>query len=181
MSSKNDHYNKSGMIIFLLSMTGSVFFFIYVAFIHPGVTGIDKVIEPLQEPEVLSRAKIKAVDPETIKNPWVFQPGLVAAGAQIYASTCASCHGKKGMGDGVAAIPGVTRNLVIGDWKVGKGSSQDLFKVLQKGISGTTMASFKDTVSKNKRWALVHFIRSITRNKADDDPAVLETFAKTAE
>ncbi len=181
MSSENDHYNKSGMFIFLLSMTGSVFFFIYVAFIHPGVTGIDKIIEPLEGPKTLDLVKVKAIDPETVKNPWVFQPGLVAAGAQIYASTCASCHGKKGMGDGVAGIPGITRNLVTGDWKVGKGSSQDLFKVLQSGLPGTTMASFKDSVSKNKRWALVHFIRSITKNKADDDAAVLETFAKTAE
>ncbi len=181
MSSEDNHYNKSGMFIFLLSMVGSLVFFVYIAFIHPGVVGIDKMIEPTDAATGAKEAKVEAVDPESVERPWVSEPGLVAAGAEVYAANCASCHYAKGLGDGVAAIPGVTRNLVKGDWKAGNGSSEHLFKVLQDGLPGTMMVSFKASVSKNKRWALVHFMRSITDNKAEDDQTALEAFAKTAE
>lgn len=180
MGSENNAYNKSGMFIFLLSMVGSVLFFIYIAFIHPEITGIDKIIEPSDTPIGIKQAKIEAVDPDSVEKPWISEPGLVAAGAQAFKNACASCHGKKGFGDGIAATPG-TRNLVKGDWKVGKGSSEDLFKTLQDGLPGTMMVSFKTTLSKNKRWALVHFIRSITKNKVDDDSSKLEAFAKTVD
>ncbi len=181
MCSEDNHYNKSGMFIFLLSMVGSIAFFVYIAFIHPGVTGIDKIAEVSEAGTGAKEAKIEAIDPDSVEKPWISEPGLVAAGAEVYAATCASCHGAKGLGDGVAAIPGVTRNLVKGEWKAGNGSSEHLFKVLQDGLPGTMMVSFKAVVPKNKRWALVHFMRSITENKAEDDQAALEAFAKTAD
>lgn len=179
MSSENP-YNRSGMFIFLLSMVGSMVFFIYIAFIHPGVGEIDKIIEPSEKAAEAKKAAVEVVDPDSVEKPWVSEPGLVAAGAQVYAGMCASCHGKKGLADGPAAMP-ETRNLVTGNWKAGSGDSIHLFKVLQNGLSGTMMVSFKETVPVNKRWALVHFLRSITKNKGEDDVAAVEAFAKTAD
>ncbi len=180
MNSEENHYNKSGMFIFLLSMVGSVLFFVYIAFVHPGVGEIDKIIEPSEKSEEIKKAEVEVVDPNSVDKPWVSEPGLVAAGAKVYAGMCASCHGKTGLADGPASMP-QTRNLVTGDWKAGKGDSIHLFKVLQNGLEGTMMVSFKETVTKNNRWALVHFIRSITKNKVEDDPAAVEAFAQTAD
>lgn len=182
MSSNNDDYNKSGMTIFLLAMIGSTLFIAYISFIHPGVTGIDKVkvMAEIDGQAQDTEVEVEAVDPESVESAWISEPGLVAAGADIYKNACASCHGAKGLGDGVAATP-ATRNLVKGDWKAGNGTAEDLYKVVQNGLPGTMMVSFKAMLTKNKRWALVHYIRSITENKADDDAAALEAFAKTAD
>lgn len=179
MASVEDHYNKTGFLIFLISMVGSVVFFIYIAFIHPGVEGIDKIIEPSEKDEIQQAKKVEPVDPNSVDKPWITSEGLVAAGAEVYATNCASCHGDKGLGDGIAATPG-TRNLVKGNWKAG-GTSKALFTTLQNGLAGTQMASFKTQIDKNNRWALVHFVRSITKNKVADDVAKLEEFARSAD
>ena len=85
------------------------------------------------------------------------------------------------MGDGAAgkALNPPPRNLVEGGWKVG-GDRVALFKTLQLGIEGTSMAAFGH-IPKNDRWAMVHFIRSITKDKTKDDDTKVEEFAKTAE
>ena len=177
--SSNDPYNKSGLFIFLISMVGSVLFFIYIAYIHPGVKPLDKIIEPSPEGAVEVK-QVELIDPETVDKPWVSSEAMVAAGQKEYGVYCATCHGKTGLADGVAATPD-TRNLVTGNWKAGKGSAEHLFGVLQNGLEGTAMVSFKASISKNKRWAIVQYIRSITQNKVDDDPAQLETFAQKAD
>ena len=68
------------------------------------------------------------------------------------------------------------RNLVEGKWTKG-GSSAELFHTVQNGIPGTSMAAFGHLPLVDK-WALVQFIRSITENKVEDNPAELEQFAK---
>jgi len=178
--STHDSYNKSGLFIFLISMVGSIGFFIYIAYVHPGVKPLDKTIEPTPGGSAPQAKKLKLIDPDTVAEPWVFTAELVAAGQKAYSQNCAMCHGKTGLADGVAATA-ETRNLVAGNWKAGNGSSEHLFKVLQNGLEGTAMVSFKASVSKNNRWAIVHYIRSITENKADDDSAKLAAFAKTAD
>jgi len=174
----NDPYNKSGLLIFLISMVGSIVFFIYIAYVHPGVKSLDKIIEPAPDgaPKI---KKVKLIDPEEVDKPWIETAQMVAAGQKVYGMYCATCHGKTGLADGIAATA-ETRNLVTGDWKAGKGSAKHLFTVLQNGLEGTAMVSFKESISKNKRWAIVHYVRSITKNKIDDDPKQLESFAQNA-
>jgi len=175
----NDPYNKSGLLIFLISMVGSIVFFIYIAYVHPGVKSLDKIIEPAPAgaPKI---KKAKLINPDDVDQPWVSSAAMIAAGEKAYGTyTCATCHGKTGLADGVAANA-QTRNLVTGDWKAGNGSAQHLFTVLQKGLEGTGMVSFRESVSVNNRWAIVHYVRSITKNKADDDPTKLEAFAQNA-
>ena len=196
-NSGQDHYSKSGMVIFLLSMVISIGFFIYIAFVHPGVSGIDKLQDPQKveqdagkqagakiEAEAMAGAgaegEVESVDPESVKEPWVSTKGLIAAGGEAYAISCASCHGKTGEADGIAATPD-TRNLVVGNWKAG-GTSMALYKTLQNGLAGTGMVSFKSSISPAKRWAIVHWIRSITDNKVkDDDSEKIKAFAQKAD
>lgn len=180
-SVQEDHYSRSGMFIFGLSMLISLLFFVYIAFIHPGVTGVNKIKDMDSEDveSVKPQAKAKPLSKEEKEKPWKFSDNFVAHGKAVYAQNCASCHGEKGLGDGIAATP-ETRNLVEGDWKQG-GTSIALFKTLQNGIEGTGMVSFKDQIKPVDRWSLVHYIRSITENKPEDDEEKLKAFAKKAD
>ena len=115
-----------------------------------------------------------------VDKPWVEAAEVAAHGAKVFANNCAVCHGTKGLGDGPAGLNlnPRPRNMVEGKWKVG-GDSISLFKTLQNGIAGSSMASFAHLPAID-RWSLVQFVRSITTNKIKDDPAKLEAFAKTA-
>jgi mono/diheme cytochrome c family protein len=81
------------------------------------------------------------------------------------------CHGNEGKGDGPAgaSLNPKPRNFVEGKWTHG-GTRLGLMEVLEDGIKGSSMQSYKH-MPINDRWALVHFIRSITTNKVADNDA----------
>ena len=118
------------------------------------------------------------LSPEEKNRPWVSTDSLIAHGSKVYKAQCALCHGDKGLGDGTPGLVPPPRNLVEGKWKEG-GSSKALFITLQKGIEGTSMVSFKH-LPQVDRWAVVHYVRSITQNKVTDNEQELEEFAKQA-
>lgn len=182
MSSSPDSYNKGGFYALMLSITFCLLFFVYIAFIHPGIH-IDQLKESTEgtEMQMAGGDSAAAVDVSQIEKPWVENPDMVAHGAKVYANNCAVCHGPKGMGDGPAGSGLVPkpRNLVEGKWVQG-GSSIELYKTLAGGIPGTSMAAFGH-IPKVDRWALVQFIHSITENKVQDDAAKLDQFAASAE
>ena len=123
-------------------------------------------------------AEEQKFNPEELEKPWISTEALLAHGQKIYKAQCALCHGPKGLGDGSPGLVPPPRNLVEGKWRLG-GSAKELFTTLQKGIQGTSMVTFKHLPVLD-RWALVHYIHSITKNKVTDDPKKLEEFAKTA-
>ena len=175
----NDDYNKGGFIAFIFSITFCILFFIYVAYLTP-VIEIDQVKEiEVAKSQDTAKAK-KAVDVTSVTNPWVYSDDMASHGKQVYKRSCAICHGANAKGDGAAGggLPVKPRNFVEGKWTAG-GKSTELFSSITKGLPGTTMAPF-GALPVNDRWALVHFIRSITKNKPKDDAAKLEAFGKTA-
>lgn len=175
-----DTYNKAGFFVFLFSMTFSLCFFVYVGFVHPGIDLKEIPEQPTAGPADLAQNAV-AFDPSKIEKPWVSTDELVAYGKKTFATNCAACHGTGGMGDGPAAAGLVPkpRNLVKGGWKQG-GDTVSLYKTVQGGIPGSSMVGF-NSLPKMDRWALVHFIRSITEDKPQDDLAKLEQFAATAQ
>ena len=132
----------------------------------------------LGEMEEAGPGEEQKFSPEELKRPWISTEALLAQGQKVYKTQCALCHGPKGLGDGSPGLVPPPRNLVEGKWQQG-GSAIELFTTLQKGITGTSMVSFKHLPLLD-RWALVHYIHSITKNKVTDDPKELEEFAKTA-
>ncbi len=173
----NDEYNHGGMLAFGFSMVFVLVFFVYIVFINHGVNlnenvrdpnlPVDKVVEP-------------QIDIDKIAEPWVSTPDLVTYGHKVYKTNCAICHGNDGKGDGAGgqALNPKPRNLVEGKWTQGSGLIAH-FKVLQNGIAGTGMAAFT-TIKPADRWAIVHYIDSITENKSTDTPAAVAEFAKSA-
>lgn len=174
MDNSREQYNRGGMIAFVFSIVFCLLFFAYVSFIDDGV-------DLKEVPQDLAAPSASTMDVTKIEKPWIENEALVSHGRQIYKTNCASCHGESGAGDSpvAAAMTPPPRDFVVGKWTKG-GTSAELYATLQNGIPGTSMASFKH-LSKVDRWALVQFIRSITKNKVPDDAEKLESFAASAD
>lgn len=170
MAENQDFHNKSGMYLFLGSMVFVTVFFIYMVTLNKGVDLGEKI-------EVPPSADAPIYNLSAEKEPWVPSDDIVKAGAKIFKQNCATCHGEKG--DLVGGVPNA-RNLVEGKWTQGEGLINH-FKVLQNGIAGKAMVSFKSQLKPYERWAVLHFINTITNNKSKDKPEDVATFAKTAE
>lgn len=177
MSENKDQYNRPGFIAFAFSMAFCFAFFIYLAAIHKGVDLAENVVDPNAP---VAEGAAPAFDINKVAEPWVETPEIVAYGQKVYKTNCAMCHGEQGMGDGPAGagLNPRPRNLVEGKWTQGDGVIA-LYKVLQNGIKGTSMAAYSHFKPAD-RWAVIAYIESITQNKSKDDPAAVAEFAKTA-
>ncbi len=177
---RND-YNKGGFFVFVFCMVFSFGFFLYISYIEKGVVGIDQPkLKVAVTTATAGGTAAQAPQEDVSKNatPWVSTPGLVAYGKEKFSTNCAICHGNSGMGDGAAGatLNPKPRNLVEGKWKAG-GTTLQLHNTVTHGLPGTAMAPFGH-IPKLDRWAIVHFIRSITKNAPADDAKAIEKFAK---
>ena len=170
-------YNKGGFVILLASVFFSFLWFIYLIFLSPPMD-LGELEADSGGPTTASA--VVQLSPADREKPWMTSEALLAHGAKTYQTYCASCHGKTGIGDGLAAkgLNPPPRNIVEDQWKQG-GSSIQLYQTLMNGIEGSSMVSFS-YLSSLDRWALVQYIRSITNNEVKDDPEKLENFAKKA-
>ena len=170
-------YNKSGLVVLLVSTGFSLVWFVGLIVFAPSME-IAQLEGTAGIPTGLKGAK--QVDISEVQNPWVFSDLMVERGVQVYQVYCASCHGPKGLGDGVAGatLNPPPRNLIEGGWKYG-GTSLSLYKTLAQGIEGSSMVSFS-YLPKKDRWALVHYVRSISQDKPEDNKEELEAFAREA-
>ncbi len=170
MNDNHDYHNKHGLIAFIGANTFVFLFLFYLVFINKGVTLDENVRDPLP-------ANAPKFELASIKEPWLDNAEVAAAGEKIYAQNCAVCHGAKG--DLVGGIPNA-RNLVEGKWTQGEGMIAH-YKVLQNGIAGTQMAAFKQSLKPNERWAIINYINSFTKNKSTDKAEDIAAFAQSAD
>lgn len=106
----------------------------------------------------------------------VIAPGAALAagdpknGEKVYMKRCWWCHGKKGEADGPGAnfmIP-PPRNFADGVYKYKSGANsdlprdEDLFRMISDGMPGTSMPSWKETLTDQERWDLVVYIKTLT-------------------
>ena len=107
-------------------------------------------------------------------------PELVDKGKELFRTNCASCHGDDGQGDGLTAgtLNPKPRNFhSLGAWKNGSKVSQ-IFKTLQEGIPGGAMAAF-NYMPPLERFALIHYIRSLSAGQPTDLEAELQGLETT--
>jgi mono/diheme cytochrome c family protein len=126
----------------------------------------------VQEPRIAS-----AVDIKTLATP---TPEMISKGKQLFTTTCTSCHGFEGKGDGVAgaALNPKPRNFHATEgWKNGR-KVTEIYKTLQFGIQGSGMAAF-DYVSPEERVAIISYIRTFMTDAPKDSPEELAELDQT--
>jgi mono/diheme cytochrome c family protein len=102
-------------------------------------------------------------DAAKLKNPVAATPESIAAGQQVYARNCASCHGRNGQGgpgnDLIPAAPSL-----LGDaWAHGS-TDGEIYTNIKNGVAPDfNMVPFKDRLKDDEIWNLVNYIRSIKR------------------
>ncbi len=101
-------------------------------------------------------------------NPRLHDPAAAVDGAAIFQSNCASCHGERADGHGVAAV-GLTPPPANfrGSDVLARHSDPYLFYRISEGKPGTAMPSFRSALAENERWAVVAYLRSIAHDGAD--------------
>lgn len=80
-------------------------------------------------------------------------PAMVAAGQEVFTSTCASCHGPDGGG-------GIGPNLADAYWIHG-GSHEDVFRVLTEGVVSKGMPAWSDLLTDEERAQATAYIASL--------------------
>ena len=92
------------------------------------------------------------------KNPLPADAKTAAQGKKVADINCASCHGSKGKGDGVAAA---ALSPKPADWTSAKVQAESDGEIFWKISTGRgAMPSWKH-LPENDRWALVRYIRSV--------------------
>jgi mono/diheme cytochrome c family protein len=108
---------------------------------------------PLQSPQFLPPVDVKVAVVPT--------DSILKRGREVFRTTCASCHGDNGMGDGAAGLvlnPRPRNFHVATGWTNGARIS-DIYRTLQEGIVRNGMASYS-YLPPADRFALIHLIRS---------------------
>jgi mono/diheme cytochrome c family protein len=126
---------------------------------------------PLQSPQILPPVDVKVAIVPT--------DSMLKRGKEVFRTTCASCHGDNGMGDGAAGLvlnPRPRNFHVATGWTNGARIS-DIYRTLQEGIVRNGMASYA-YLPPSDRFALIHVIRSFHPAPpvdAEQDIAALES------
>ena len=82
------------------------------------------------------------------------------AGADMFKTNCAACHGETGLGDGPAgaALDPAPRNLAELQAQAG---DDYLFWRINSGKEGTSMVAWKGVLTEEQIWQAVSFIRTL--------------------
>jgi mono/diheme cytochrome c family protein len=138
----------------------------------------DSVKPPTVDLPVVKGTISAPVDIFKLANP---TPELVEKGKTIFQTTCATCHGTEGKGDGIAGatLNPKPRNFTSLDgWKNGSKLTQ-MYKTLQEGIPSSGMASFSN-IPPEDRIALIQYIHeTFTKNYPKNTEDELKELDKT--
>ncbi len=100
------------------------------------------------------------------ENPIPSDASSLARGRALYMANCATCHGDSGRTAFPASVSQVPRSFrgadLTGDHMEAH-SDGDLFWWISKGIRGTAMPGFEDSLKPEERWHLVNDIRNLRR------------------
>lgn len=90
-----------------------------------------------------------------VKNPVPMTEDSIVKGKGLFEKHCVSCHGESGKG-------GIGSNLADDVWIHGD-SDGEIFHVITDGVKGTLMRGFKKELTKERRWHIVNYIKSLKK------------------
>lgn len=99
-----------------------------------------------------------------MQNPVASNSNSIKNGNTLYQSYCAPCHGKNGKGDGPAATSLHPKPADHTSAAVQAESDGTLFYKISEGHTGTAMPPFKAVLHADQRWAIIDYIRTLSKN-----------------
>lgn len=106
-------------------------------------------------------AWIDAYPTTFVPNPLPATPAVIGRGREVYMEHCAACHGPAGRGDGPASAGLLPPPADLTGVHARQHTDGDLYWWITNGIEGTAMPAFRERLSEEERWAVVHFIRRL--------------------
>jgi putative heme-binding domain-containing protein len=104
-------------------------------------------------------AQDNKADTSLQKNPFAGDAQAIEWGRVKFRMSCAGCHGLRATGG--RSGPDLTRGtFAAGD------QDSDLYGVIAKGVPGTEMPGFSDSLETDEVWRLVSYVRSLTSRGA---------------
>jgi mono/diheme cytochrome c family protein len=95
-----------------------------------------------------------------VQNPFEATAENISAGAELYAASCAVCHGETGEGDGPGAEGLETLPADLHEDHVQGLTDGALYYVISHGKPETPMPAWENVLSKDERWFVINFIRT---------------------
>jgi high-affinity iron transporter len=91
-----------------------------------------------------------------------------ARGRALFTQSCSSCHGDRGLGDGVAAASSPIPVPPIGSAELTPDLTPTLaYNVVSVGVRGTPMPEFGSTMTPQDRWNVVNYIYAMRGTKME--------------
>ncbi|NIS81641.1 MAG: c-type cytochrome [Anaerolineales bacterium] len=106
-------------------------------------------------------------DFEGLENPFGEDPEAIAAGAELFAMTCAVCHGEGGEGDGpsAAGLDPKPASLADADMMADLSDAYLFWRITEGGMMepfNSSMPPWGESLSEEQRWQLVSYIRTLS-------------------
>ena len=95
-----------------------------------------------------------------VPNPLEATAENISAGAELYAASCAVCHGETGEGDGPGAGGLETLPADLHEDHVQGLTDGALYYVISHGKPETAMPAWENVLSADERWLVVIFMRT---------------------
>jgi cytochrome c oxidase cbb3-type subunit 2 len=133
----------------------------------------------------------KAGDPINVPPEPAITMQSISHGSELFQKMeCWKCHGQQGRGDGPSAATLTdSKDQPIRPYNFADASSdsrfkcgttnQDLYRIFMTGLDGTPMPSFADVIQPNDAWDLVHFLRTLQKNRHSKENEVLRSSGGT--
>lgn len=96
---------------------------------------------------------------DRLKDPLAGNPKAKAMGEKVFRSLCWVCHGMEGKGDGPNAGVLKVHPADLGSAAVQAQSDGAIYWKITHGRG--EMASYQEVLSREDRWALVHYLRTL--------------------
>lgn len=102
---------------------------------------------------------VEASDSE-LENPIAATDESIAKGSEIYAASCAVCHGDTGLGDGVAGASLNPPPANLHEDHVQILTDGGMFAIIHNGVPDSGMPAFGDALDEDDIWHVVNFVRT---------------------
>jgi mono/diheme cytochrome c family protein len=103
-------------------------------------------------------AYVRSLEAAPGKEPAELPAKELAEAQKLYAKNCASCHGARGGGDGIAAGALAPRPTNFQEVRAARNYAEDM---LARGVPGTAMPPWRDRLSAEQRRLLADYVRSL--------------------